>query len=241
MDPRELSIVMAQLKGAPLFILCTLLGIGRPLGRNELATITTYSPGTVSSGLERLEFLGMVSRTSRYSGWIPTWVARQLPFVMPAAIEEDAIEASTCDTEVQKKNVGSSRSLSLSDSSEESLSPDSETPPPESEVQILNLEAQEAVDLLIGAGCPERTSKHNGARDAVEAALEGGWSGAEVLDAVRGWLRYAATPAGKKWITHPGFLTGARIQKLQVCRHVESEADRRDREFREALDARGIR
>jgi hypothetical protein len=218
MDPRELSITMAQLKGAPLAILCVLFGVGRPLGRNELVQITTYSAGSVTAGLERLEFLGLVAHSSRYAGWLPTAVARQLPFAMPPAelaSDDEAIEADAAESnnEVQNMYLGSSSSSSLSSLSVSVSLPNSETTPPEGEVQKMNLaddDAEEAVALLIEAGCPERSTKRNGARDAVEAALARGWSGGEVLEAVEGWLAYAETPAGR-WINHRGFLAGKRI------------------------------
>jgi hypothetical protein len=237
MDPRELSSVMAQLKGAPLFVLCTLLGIGRPLGRNELATITTYSPGSVTAALQRLEFLGLAARSSRYGGWLPTSVARQLPFVMPSEIAEEDADAIEADNEVQNLHLRSSSSFSsfsLTDDSPE------ETTPTTGEVQILNLpldeDAEEALAALVEARVPERTAKGKGARDAVEAALAGGWTGAEALAAVQGWLRYAATPAGS-WITHAGFLAAARVARRQQP-PAESAAERRERVTREALEAR---
>jgi len=247
-DPRELSLTMAQLKGAPLAILCVLLGIGRALGRNELVQITTYSPGAVTAGLQRLEFLGLVAQSTRYGGWLPTAIARQLPFAAPqqALAEDDAAieaEATESDNEVQNMYLGSSSSLSVSDSDSESLFP--ETTPPEREVQKMNLadadvdaDAEEAVALLLEAGCPERSVRGNGARDAVEAALARGWSGGEVLDAVDGWLAYAETPQGM-WIQHPGFLAGKRIADGMMP-PAPSREDESRRYLREALAARGL-
>lgn len=237
-DPRELSITMSQLKGAPLAILCVLFGVGRPLGRNELVQITTYSAGSVTAGLERLEFLGLVAHSSRYAGWLPTAVARQLPFAMsPAELanddEEIGVDASDGDNEVQNMYLGSSSSSSLSSLSVSVSLSDSETTPPEGEVQKMNLaddepdqDAEEAVALLIEAGCPERTAKRNGARDAVEAALTRGWSAGEVLGAVDGWLAYAETPAGQ-WVQHRGFLAGKRIAAGQSPPKLSREEESR--------------
>lgn len=220
MDPREMSVVMAQLKGAPLAILCTLLGIGRPLGRNELVQITTYSPGAVSTGLQRLEFLGLVSATSRYSGYLPTSQARQLPFAMPADVAGGDGAALETDFEVQKKSLASSSSSSLSLSVSENSLSDSETTPTDCEVQKVTLDsdadAEDAVALLMETGCPERTAKHTGARDSVEAALAGGWTGAETYDAILGWFWFADYNPKGRWISHKGFLAGARISRLEA-------------------------
>ena len=235
-DPREMSVVMAQLKGAPLVVLCVLLGIGKPLGRNELATITTYSPSTVTTALQRLAFLGLAGQTGRYSGWLPTSRARQLPFVMPDGVAADDDGAIEADNEVEKNFLPASSSSSSLSCSEIETETEQEEEPPEVEKNDLDGDAEAAVAALEGAGCPLRTSRGKGARDAVEAALAGGWSGASALAAVRGWLRYAATPAGA-WITHAGFLAAARVARCQQP-PAESAAERRERVTREALEAR---
>ena len=74
--------------------------------------------------------------------------------------------------------------------------------------------AQAAIRMLLGTGCPARTRSGNGARDSVEAALARGWSGDEVLAAVKGWFAYADSPAGRS-IVHRGFLTAAKIRQLE--------------------------
>jgi hypothetical protein len=227
-----------------LAILCALLGIGRPLGRNELVQITSYSPGAVSTGLQRLEFLGLVAATSRYSGYLPTSAARQLPFAMSADVARTDGAALETDFEVQKKSLASSSSsLSLS-VSENSLS-DSETTPTNCEVQKKNLDAEEAQDvdadvedaiaLLVETGCPERTAKHTGARDSVEAALAGGWTGAETYDAILGWFWFADYNPKGHWISHKGFLAGARIARLEAPPEEDQESRTR-RYMAEALE-----
>ena len=70
---------------------------------------------------------------------------------------------------------------------------------------------QAAVDALQACGCPVRTRRGRGARDAVEQAVAHGWSGAEVLAAVEGWLAYADTPAGRT-IKHKGFFAMSRLR-----------------------------
>ena len=70
---------------------------------------------------------------------------------------------------------------------------------------------QAAVDALQACGCPVRTRRRRGARDAVERAVAHGWSGAEVLAAVEGWLAYADTPAGRT-IKHKGFFAMSRLR-----------------------------
>lgn len=78
----------------------------------------------------------------------------------------------------------------------------------------LESEAQVAVAQLRHAGCPNRTAAGKGALDAVEIALARGWSGANILDAVEGWLAYAASPQGRT-IAHPGFFTASRLRCLE--------------------------
>lgn len=223
MTDRELSTFLVQVKGPALSVLIALFGLGgRPAGRDDLVVLTGYSAGSVAAGLERLEFLGLAMRTGRYSGYVLTSQARQLPlFEQDQALETDdeVVDAdATPVSEVQKITFGSSRCLSLSRSEDVSVSADSETPPRESEVQKSDLEldgdGEEAIALLVETGCPERTRNSKGARDCVEAAIEGGWTCADALEAVEGWLAYAASPAGK-WISHAGFLAGSRVARRQ--------------------------
>lgn len=69
-------------------------------------------------------------------------------------------------------------------------------------------DAEQAVALLRRWGPPESL-----ARKCVTMALEGGWSDTVVLENVDGWLKYAATEAGKT-INNPGFHTIKRISLL---------------------------
>ena len=72
-------------------------------------------------------------------------------------------------------------------------------------------QAEAAVAALRASGCPERTRKGKGARDAVAQAMALGWSGAEVLAAVEAWFAYAESPAGRT-IKHKGFFTMSRLR-----------------------------
>ena len=126
--------------------------------------------------------------------------------------------------EVKKLHLPSSSSCSLTTERSETLQtsettttpdhPNCTSPPDCASAGVLDAEAEDAIALLCETGCPDTNRAGKGARDAVRDALAGGWTGREVLDAVRGWLDYAATPAGAG-IQHPGFLTLARIR---ACR-----------------------
>lgn len=94
--------------------------------------------------------------------------------------------------------------------------------------------AEEAIAMLLDEGCPERTANRKGARDCIEAALAGGWTGGDILEAAEGWLQYARGPRGA-WITHAGFLAGARVARQQWPPEETSE-ERRERQARETLD-----
>ena len=90
--------------------------------------------------------------------------------------------------------------------------PADSTPPAGRECAGADSEVEAAVEALHACGCPVRTRNGRGARDAVERALAHGWTGAEVLQAVRGWLAYAGTPAGRT-IKHKGFFTMSRLRR----------------------------
>jgi len=87
--------------------------------------------------------------------------------------------------------------------------PQTRDPPPR---PVLDSDAKAAVDHLTATGCPARTSAGRGAVDAIEAALAGGWTGAQVRDHVRDWLAYARR---QDTITHPGLFATARIRACQ--------------------------
>jgi len=101
--------------------------------------------------------------------------------------------------------------------------PDPQLPPPAARPAVtrdavLNLDeveadadARDAVQLLTATGCPHHTASGKGARDAVQAALTGGWTGAEIYDHVADWFDYVESTQG---IKHKGFFTAARIRNL---------------------------
>ena len=151
------------------------------------------------------------------------------PNAVPGAFPEPDGPAAAPVPEVQKLHLevkklhlpSSSSCSSLTTERSETLQtsettttpdhPNCTSPPGCASAAVLDAEAEDAIALLCDTGCPDTNRAGKGARDAVRAALAGGWTGPEVLDAVRGWLDYAATPAGAG-IQHPGFLTLARIR-----------------------------
>jgi hypothetical protein len=68
MDPQMVAILNA-LKGPPGNILLALISHSRPLGTNELVTLTGWCESSVIAGLQKLERLGWVERQARYNGW----------------------------------------------------------------------------------------------------------------------------------------------------------------------------
>lgn len=240
MQPREVAGVMRQIRGAPVTILMTMVMLANATGNEELCRCTGYDTGTVRKALNDLEFLGLVRRFRRYNGYVLTAEARQLPLVIHALPDEarqdgdDVIEANGAEAKSQnsaesecisrsdpeKISVGSSslHDHDLSDqSSEKTTTTNQQTRArgdPEPEKIGLGADATQAVDVLCETGVPKRTRNGKGARDAVEAALAGGWSGTRVLREVRAWLDYCATDAGSS-ITTPGVLTACRIRERQ--------------------------
>ena len=73
---------------------------------------------------------------------------------------------------------------------------------------LWDADALDAVALLAATGCPQHTAAGKGARDAVQAALAGGRTGAEVYDHVADWFDYVESAQG---INHKGLFTAARI------------------------------
>ena len=146
-------------------------------------------------------------------------------------VQKPHLESLDTAREVQKMHLGSSSSYYTPSSERHQSLQTSETtttrdrekctsPPPvpgapvSLDPCVFDADAEAAVDLLRPTGCPEVHPAGRGIRGAIRAALAGGWTGADVLDATRGWLAYAATPAGKS-IDHAGFLALARIR---ACR-----------------------
>jgi len=70
----------------------------------------------------------------------------------------------------------------------------------------------DAVQLLTDTGCPQHTAAGKGARDAVQIALAGGWTGAEIYDHIADWFDYVDSTEG---IRHKGLFTAARIRNLE--------------------------
>lgn len=89
----------------------------------------------------------------------------------------------------------------------------------------------EAFRLLMSTGMAAHTKKLHGARDAIEAALEGGWTEDETLAAVEGWLDYCESPAGET-IRHPGLFTSSRVRQLEAAPELEEIEEDRDSQAR---------
>jgi len=243
---QRISTLMHQLKGAPLSILIVMGYFNRTMGRDELSMMTSYSPATVGKGLEKLAFLGLAQQHARFSGWMLTSKARQLPLLIggnsevPEAIEAEgrAVDAATEPAAPVAPAAGSrgTKNLYLGSSSyPHDLSPteisENNNQHPDREVQNLHLgaEGEAAVAALLATGMPATSRKGRGARDAVGAAIAGGWSEAEVLEAVEGWLAYAASSAGKG-VQHRGFFTGSKVrERIRPPAPREAELSRDDR------------
>ena len=75
-----------------------------------------------------------------------------------------------------------------------------------------------------------RTDHGKGARDAVEAAVNGGWTSDEILAAVKGWFAYADTPQGAT-IQHKGFFTASRLRSLRPPPKVEISREQAARDY----------
>jgi len=82
----------------------------------------------------------------------------------------------------------------------------------EADAVLWDADARDAVQLLTATGCPHHTASGKGARDAVQAALAGGWTGAQIYDHVADWFDYVESTEG---IKHKGLFTAARIRNLE--------------------------
>jgi len=219
MQPQRISTLMHQLKGAPLSVLIVLGYFNRTMGRDELAMMTSYSPPTVGKALGKLSFMGLVQQHTRFSGWMLTSQARQLPLLMGSQeIEAEPTTESDpwVDGDPRGKRTFYLGSSSLSEGVSEVVDVSGKLQTTDSsEVKILNLgtDGEAAVAALLATGMPATSRKGNGARDAVLAAIAGGWLEAEVLEAVQGWLAYAASDQGVG-VQHRGFFTGSKVREL---------------------------
>jgi hypothetical protein len=179
-----------------------------------------------------------VNRNGRYEAWILTARARQmvlgegevaaLPDEEPDAIEVDgqAVEDVPAGGEAEngkgkfypsmgKKYPSRSSSLTTHDHVVDQPSETTTTTTTtDGEGKKLPVAAETALDLLQGTGIPAHTKRRTGARDAIDAALAGGWSGEEIAAAVRGWLAYCESDRGKG-IRHAGFYTASRVAKRE--------------------------
>jgi hypothetical protein len=90
--------------------------------------------------------------------------------------------------------------------------------------------ADDAVGKLLATGMRARTERGKGARDAVEAAMDGGWTPAQVRDAVDAWLAYAESPQGAS-IQHKGFFAAAQLRDLVPPPAVEQSREERARAY----------
>jgi hypothetical protein len=93
-----------------------------------------------------------------------------------------------------------------------------------------NQTADAAVLRLFGTGMPMRTRDGRGARDAVEAALMGGWTPDRVLAAVKRWFAYADSPMGAT-IKHKGFFTAAQLRRRADLPEVKRSREQRTRDY----------
>ena len=222
-SPMQVSTLMHQLKGAPLSVLIVLGYFNRTMGRDELAMMTSYSPPTVGKALDKLSFMGLAQQHMRFTGWMLTTKARQLPLLTGSReIEVDAEPTTESDapagiltgTARGKKLFYLGSSSSLTDFSPV-VAVSEKLQTTDSEVKNLHLgtEGEAAVAALLATGMPATSRKGSGARDAVAAAIEGGWSEGEALDAVKGWLAYAAGAAGKG-IQHVGFFAASKVRAM---------------------------
>lgn len=176
---------LRSIKGAPATVLLAmaLLGRGQAVGCVTLTQATGYSRPTVTAALGVLEAVGLVQRHGRYESWMLTVSARQ--FILgEMAPTLDCSEGKTFSLA-----PCSSSYIHELDSEEDTSTTNM------SDVKNFSLEldadGEAAVALLIEAGRWERTKEGKGARDAVEAAVSGGWTGAQCLKAAEGWLEYA--------------------------------------------------
>ena len=201
MEKSEVARLVGELKGAPASTVLAMLLLGRPMSLQELCTVTRYSAPTLRGAMNRLALLGFVQEERRVGQYVLTVQARQF------ILGETGLQLGESDqTQVREKNFFSLHDM---DAKHHVLSP------PEdpiildvSEKIFLDDDAEAAVDLLIDKGRYERTKNGKGARDSVEAAIQGGWCGGECLACVEGWLE--CWESGQcDWIKDAGYVAWA--------------------------------
>jgi len=232
----QTKMVVRSLRGAPWTVVMAMVMLPNLHGEMELAGATGYSRKTVRQALIDLESLGFVQRNGRFEVWILTSRARQM--VLGEAEQEPEPEAIEVEAEAVDAGAKGKKYPSPSSSSYMSLpaSTDSQTTTTttQSDGKFLPLDdaqagedadgdasqekdgrlddaALDAVARMVDLGAPQRTRNGKGARDAVEAALRGGWTSEQTLDAVDGWCAYAGSARGES-LSHPGFFVTKQIR-----------------------------
>lgn len=262
----EKVMLIRSLRGTPWTVVVAMVMLPSLHGETEIAAATGYSRKTVRKALLDLEGLGFVNRNGRYEAWILTARARQM--VLGETGDGAGQEALTVDAEATEKPVDnsetrenqgggmgknypskgknypspSSSSLTTHDSKdlETSLTTNNNNSDGEGQKLPFGADGEAAVAALRDTGMPAVARNGKGARDAVEAALEAGWSESEVLAAVQGWLAYADGERGQS-VRHPGFFTAARIRQgrmpPQAAVAGKSQAQSRDERARAFIAA----
>ena len=224
MEPTDFTSIIAHLKGAPISILMILLSMQHPVNERTLSLLSGYCLRSVKEGLQNLLLLGLVDYIEEIGGWRPS--QRALALLQKLSGEENAADEgknSIIELGHDEKNfftsIGSRSSLLTSEMNRDKkhhLQPPPKPPPKrrkQLEKQVPNLpddpQIQQAYLLLVRTGIPNYK-----AEDAIQTSVNAGWDGEKIINAVNGWLDYAASDQGET-IKQPGFLVASRLKSLQ--------------------------
>lgn len=187
----ETARLLIALKGAPLSTIHALREFGRPCGAEEIAPVTGYKLGAISSALATLVVLGLVVNTRRYNGWQLTPRALQLPLFtsgdFAGSREKSDSRGGSSNDEL---NIDGLNLLLLLPSHEKSDS-----------------RAEPLAQPLMKLGCPP-----DRALEVVTAALDDGDAPEALAERIQQWVAYCHSPEGKT-ITARGLLIAKRIEQ----------------------------
>jgi len=211
MEKSEVARLVGELKGAPSSVVLALVLLGRPLSVGDLSTMTRYSAPTLRTALDRLALLGFIQEEKSCGQYVLTVYARQFILGETGNVLVDSEAVAEKEKNFFTLHVHDSEAL---------LNPKIETSLSHVEGEKIFCEfdddAEEAVRALMELGRLERTKNGKGARDAVEAALAGGWTGLDCLEEVINYRRYARTEKGK-WIDDVGGYAAYALRMLREC------------------------
>lgn len=211
---QQQTMFFSALKPTSAKVLLYLIWARESVAASSLASVLGMSRQSIAPALQQLEALGLVQNHGNGSQgqWALTVSARQ--FILG---ESDPILVDGSVSGVSVKNFYTSLASSSSLNNGSLNVAPLEITATSSSVKKVNTslddDGEAAVTLLQRRGIAERLRSGKGARDSVECAVAAGWSGAQCLECVEGWLAYAESPEGRKKVRSAAAMAAYQVRE----------------------------